>query len=105
MDETFTNGVAANGNGSGHDNGFSFSPDAATRLQPPVAPSLPELRAEIREILSGGPALAPEDASLLALMALHDAGIAAALAKLPERDGVGGATLALLARKYRGAID
>jgi hypothetical protein len=38
-------------------------------------------------------------------MALHDSGVGSALAKLPERDGVGGAALAMLVRKYRGVID
>jgi hypothetical protein len=110
MEETLTNGAAGNGSAAGHDTGFSFAaerikPAAGSRIQPPAIPSLPELRAEIRDILAGAPLLPPEDASLLAMMALHDAGIAATLAKLPERDGVGGATLAILARKYRGAID
>jgi hypothetical protein len=105
MEETRTNGTAGDGSGPTHDNGFSFAPAAAIRVRPPEPPSLPELRAEIRALLAEEPQPQPEDASLLALMALHDAGIAAALAKLPERDGIGGAALAALVRKYRGAID
>jgi hypothetical protein len=112
MEETrATNGAVGNGGGLGHDNGFSFAADLAVcappRMRPPAPepPSLPELRAEIIRLLADGPMLQPEDSSLLALMALHDTGVSSALAKLPERDGVGGAAVAALVRKYRGAID
>lgn len=113
MDDTrASNGAVGNGGDPGHDNGFSFETaarvdarDAAPRGRAPEPPALPELRAEITALLAARPALQPEDSSLLALMTLHDAGIAAALAKLPERDGIGGAALAALVRKYRGAID
>ncbi|HEY7608137.1 MAG TPA: hypothetical protein VIF14_02815 [Alphaproteobacteria bacterium] len=109
MDETRTNGAVANGSAPGHDTGYSFAPAAAPveamRAPPPAAPSLDDLRAEIRGLVAANPAPQPDDSSLLALMALHDPGIASTLAKLPERDGVGGAALALLVRKYRGAID
>ncbi len=112
MEDTRANtGAVGNGSGAGHDNGFAFETavhghaDGASRARPPAAPSLPELRAEISALLADKPALQPDDSSLLALMALHDAGIAATLAKLPERDGIGGAALAALVRKYRGAID
>jgi hypothetical protein len=110
MDETRNNGAVGNGGAPADGTGFAFSPARggaaeALRAQPPAAPSITELRAEIRELVAVNPAPQPEDAGLLALMALHDAGIAAALAMLPERNGVGGAVLAMLARKYRGAID
>jgi hypothetical protein len=109
-DTRAASGAVGNGGEPGHDNGYSFAADVAAgaaspRGRPPEAPSLPELRAEISAVLAGNPALQPEDSSLLALMALHDAGVAAALAKLPEREGIGGAALAALVRKYRGAID
>ncbi len=117
MDETLTpNAVGRNGSSPGHDTGFSYvdvvvpadaaaATAAAQRVRPPEPPSLPELRAEIGSLIATNPPLQPEDSSLLALMSLHDAGIAATLAKLPERDGVGGAALAALVRRYRGAID
>lgn len=111
MDDTrATSGAVGSGGGPQHDNGHSFAADLAAGAArpcglPPEAPALPELRAEISAVLAGNPALHAEDSSLLALMALHDAGIAAALAKLPERQGIGGAALAALVRKYRGAID
>lgn len=111
MEETLNTGVAAvNGGGPGHDTGFSFAAGPAAVGGAPCAlkpepPAPAELRAEIRDLIAANPALQPEDSSLLALMALHDPGIGAALAKLPERDGIGGATLAHLVRKYRGVID
>src|SRR6185503_4446798 len=106
MEETLSNAVVSNGNGLGHDNGFAYSvAGAPSRAAPPAAPSCSELRAELSDLVAAGPTLQPEDSSLLALMALHDAGIATALTKLPERDGAGGATVATLVRKYRGAID
>lgn len=115
MEETLNTSVAAaNGSGPAHDTGFSFATasvaaSATIAAAPcglkPELPSPAELQAEIRDILAAGPALQPEDSSLLALMALHDSGIGSALAKLPERDGLGGAVLALLVRKYRGVID
>jgi hypothetical protein len=111
MEETLTNGVvAANGSGLAHDTDFSFAASAAAVGAAPCAlkpepPSMAELRAEIHDLLVAGPALQAEDSSLLELMGLHDSGIASALTKLPERDGIGGATLALLVRKYRGVID
>lgn len=106
MDETRTSTAsAANGGGPAHDTGFAVAPPArpcARRLEPPPAP---ELRAEIRDLLAAKPAPQDGDAQLLGLMGLHDAGMGAALLKLPERDGAGGAALATLVRKYRGAID
>ena len=104
------NGAVGNDGGPEHDNGFAFAAGvaagaAAPRGRSPELPSPPELRAEIAALLAQNPPLQAEDSSLLTLMALHDAGIAATLAKLPERDGVGGAALAALVRKYRGAID
>jgi len=110
MEDTRTNGAVGTGGASGHDMGFSFTPAVAgpgeaPRAEPPAAPTPADLRAEIRDLIAANPAPQPDDASLLALMALHDAGIASALTKLPERDGVGGAALALLVRKYRGAVD
>ena len=104
------NGAVGNDGGPEHDNGFAFAAGvaagaAAPRGRPPEMPSPPELRAEIAALLAQNPPLQAEDSSLLALMALHDTGIAATLGKLPERDGVGGAALAALVRKYRGAID
>jgi hypothetical protein len=110
MEETQAiNGAVGNGGGPGHDNGFSFAAELAApappRLPPPEPPSLPELRAEVTRLLADSPLLQPEDSSLLALMALHDAGISSALATLPERDGIGGAAVAALVRKYRGSID
>lgn len=108
MEETRTNAVvAANGSGPAHDNGFSFAASAAAACgaPKPEPPPMAELRAEIRDLIAAGPVLQAEDSSLLELMGLHDPGIASALAKLPERDGIGGAALALLVRKYRGAID
>jgi hypothetical protein len=111
MEETLaTNGAVMNGSGPGHDRGFSFAAPAATeaalpRGRPPEAPSPPELRAEIAALIAAAPVPQAEDSSLLALMALHDSGIAAALGMLPERDGAGGAAVAALVRKYRGAID
>ena len=109
-DTRASSGAVGNVGGPGHDNGYAFAADvaagaAAPRGRPPEVPSLPELRAEISALLAQNTALQAEDSSLLALMALHDAGLAAALAKLPERDGIGGAALASLVRKYRGAID
>jgi len=104
-----TTGAVGSGGDAGHDNGFAF--EAAGQAPPgpraraPEGPTLPELRAEISALLADRPTFQPDDSSLLALMGLHDAGIAAALAKLPEREGVGGAALAALVRKYRGAID
>lgn len=106
MEETLTNAVVSNGSGLGHDNGFSYSvAGAPSRAAPPEAPSLSELRSEICDLVAASPTLQPDDSSLLALMALHDTGVASALTKLPERDGVGGATVATLVRKYRGGID
>ena len=107
-DSRAPNGAVANDGAPGHDNGFAAdvaAGAAAARGRPPETPSLPELRAEIAALIAQNPPLQAEDSSLLALMALHDAGIAATLAKLPDREGVGGATLAALVRKYRGAID
>jgi hypothetical protein len=111
MEETLTNGVAAaNGSAPAHDPDFSFATvsvaaTGANCAMKPEPPSAAEMRAEIRELLAANPVLQTEDSSLLALMAMHDNGIGSALAKLPEREGIGGATLALLVRKYRGAID
>jgi hypothetical protein len=111
MEETLNTGVAAvNGSGPGHDTGFSFAASAAAGgpalcALKPEPPSPADLQAEIRDVLAAGPALQPEDSSLLAMIAQHDSGVGSALAKLPEREGVGGATLALLVRKYRGVID
>lgn len=111
MEETLTNGVAAaNGSGPAHDTGFSYAASAAVLGAAPCAlkpepPAMAELRAEIREIIAASPVLQAEDSSLLELMGLHDPGIASALTKLPEREGIGGATLALLVRKYRGVVD
>ncbi|MFO0989749.1 MAG: hypothetical protein U1F37_20750 [Alphaproteobacteria bacterium] len=107
-DSRAPNGAVANDGAPGHDNGFAADVAAgagAARGRPPETPSPPELRAEIAALIAQNPPLQAEDSSLLALMALHDAGIAATLAKLPDREGVGGATLAALVRKYRGAID
>jgi hypothetical protein len=109
-DTRATNGVVGNGGMPAHDNGISFAAEvaagaAAPRGRPAAAPTPSELRAEIAALLQQSPPLQPEDSSLLALMGLHDAGIASALAKLPERDGIGGAALAALVRKYRGVID
>jgi hypothetical protein len=109
-DTRATSGAVGNDGGPQHDNGYAFAADVAAgaaspRGRPPEMPSPPELRAEISALIAQGPALGAEDSNLLAMMALHDAGIAAALAKLPERDGVGGAALAALVRKYRGVID
>src|SRR5258706_9714245 len=86
-------------NGAGHDSGYTFAPSAAP------APSGAELCAEIRDLLSARPAPGTEDAALLALMGQHDAAMGAALLTLPEREGVGGAVLAALVKKYRGGID
>jgi len=123
MENTLAKSVGGNGRGPGHDTGFSYAVDVATDTgvarvsavstavatvphgRPPEPPSLADLRAEITAVLATGPVRQPEDSSLLALMALHDTGIAAAVAMLPERDGAGGAVLAHLVRKYRGAID
>jgi hypothetical protein len=109
MDETLNTGVAAaNGSGPAHDTGFSFAATAvgaAPCALKPEPPTQAELQAEIRGLIAANPALQPEDSSLLGLMALHDSGLGAALAKLPEREGIGGATLAHLVRKYRGAVD
>lgn len=88
-----------NGAGPGHDSGYTFAPSAAP------APSGAELCAEIRDLLSARPSAGTEDAALLALMGQHDAGMGAALLTLPEREGVGGAVLAALVKKYRGGID
>ena len=106
--------AAVNGSGPGHDTGFSLSPTVAPAASPSVAangappaeaPAAPELRAEIRDLLASNPPLLPDDAELLALMGQHDAALGAALLKLPEREGAGGAVVAALARKYRGSID
>lgn len=106
MDQTRMSPAAAgNGGGLAHDTGFAVAPPArpcARALEPPAAP---ELRAEIRRMLAAGPAPQEGDAQLLGLMGLHDAGMGTALRKLPEREGAGGAVLAALVRKYRGAID
>jgi hypothetical protein len=108
-DTRATNGAVGNGGMPAHDNGFSFAAEvaagAAAPRGRPAAPTPPELQAEIAALLQQSPPLQPEDSSLLALMGLHDAGIASALAKLPERDGIGGAAVAALVRKYRGVID
>ena len=106
------NGVVGNGTDPGHDSGFAVAAageggahGASPRGRAPEPPALPALRAEITALLAQNPQLQPDDPKLLELMALHDTGVAAAVAKLPERDGVGGAALAALVRKYRGAID
>jgi hypothetical protein len=103
MTETFA-AAGANGSEPGHDTGYSFAPGERTR-EPQAAPSLAALRDEIRALLAGSPPFEPDDGSLLELMGRHDAALGAALLKLPEREGAGGAAVALLARKYRGAID
>jgi hypothetical protein len=99
--------AGANGAGPGHDTGFAFSPLQRTALQGPVcdAPGLVELKHEIAICVAADPAPAPGDAELLALMGQHDAAFGAALAKLPDREGTGGAVLAALVKKYRGGID
>lgn len=99
MPDTVINMPPRNGAGSGHDTGYDFAPGTS------AAPTMPELRIEIRDLIAARPSSAPDDATLLALMAQHDAGMGAALLKLPEREGVGGAVLATLVKKYRGAID
>ena len=109
-DTRASSGAVGNDGDPRHDNGYTFADQvaagvAAPRGRPPELPSPPELRAEISALLAQSPALEAEDSKLLAMMALHDAGIAAALGKLPDREGSGGATLAALVRKYRGAID
>lgn len=118
MPDTFSTMAAVNGSGPGHDTGFSFAPtvepaaspaaasnDARNGAPPAEPPSAPELLAEIHDLLASNPPLLPDDADLLALMAQHDAALGAALLKLPEREGAGGAAVASLARKYRGSID
>lgn len=97
MPDTVINMPPRNGAGPGHDTGFELAPGAA--------PSAAAFRAEIRDLVAARPTTAPDDAALLALMAQHDAGMGAALLKLPEREGIGGAVLAMLVKKYRGGID
>lgn len=109
-DTRASSGAVGNDGGPEHDNGYAFAAGVAAgaaspRGRPPEMPAPAELRAEIAALVAQGPVLEAEDSGLLAMMATHDAGIAAALAKLPERDGVGGAALAALVRKYRGVID
>jgi hypothetical protein len=105
MTETLSTS-AANRSDPGHDVGFSFSPLAeGARPLPATAPPVAELRTEIRGLLEDNPPFQPGDAALLALMGQHDAALGAALLKLPEREGAGGAAIAHLARKYRGAVD
>ncbi len=105
------NGVVGNGADPGHDNGAAYAAaddgalGATPRGRAPEPPALPELRAEIARLLSAKPELHPDDQKLLSLMTLHDTGVAGAVSKLPERDGIGGAVLAALVRKYRGTID
>src|SRR6185369_12684849 len=77
MEDTRTNGGVGTGGASGHDMGFSFTPAVAgpgeaPRAEPPAAPTPADLRAEIRDLIAANPAPQPDDASLLALMALHD---------------------------------
>jgi len=104
MPDTFSAVAAANGTGPAHDTGYSFTPPEAPRREA-APPTAAELREEIRDLLASNPPLLPDDAGLLVLMGQHDAPLGAALAKLPERDGMGGAAVAILARKYRGAVD
>jgi hypothetical protein len=64
-----------------------------------------DLRIKIRNCIESKPVYNDEAKALLQLMSSHDAGFAAALAKLPERQGIGGAVLAALLRQFKGGID
>ena len=97
MPDSVINLPPRNGAGAGLDSSFVDNPSDG--------PKLSELRAEIRELIGTRLASAPDDAALLSMMGQHDAALGAALQKLPERDGLGGAVLATLVKKYRGAID
>lgn len=97
MADSVINLPPRNGAGAGLDKAFGAALSDG--------PTLPELRAEIRDLIGARPTGAPEDAPLLAMMGQHDADFGAALDKLPEREGLGGAVLAALVKKYRGAID
>ncbi|MCW5772777.1 MAG: hypothetical protein KIT16_14125 [Rhodospirillaceae bacterium] len=68
-------------------------------------PAAEELRAQIRKCIESKPVYNEEAKGLLQLMATHDAGFAAAIAKLPERQGIGGAVVAQMLQRYRGSID
>ena len=68
-------------------------------------PSPEELRAEIRRRIEAKPSFTEETKALLQLMASHDATFAATLAKLPERQGIGGAVVASLLETYKTNVD
>lgn len=68
-------------------------------------PAGEELRAKIRQCIEAKPVYNEEAKALLQLMATHDAGFAAAIAKLPDRQGIGGAVVAAMLQQYKGSVD
>jgi len=64
-----------------------------------------ELRREIRQRLAAGPIVAGDEEATLRLLSAHDAAFADAVAKLPERNGRGGAILGALIRETGTAVD
>ena len=97
MPDTVINMPPRTAGGSARDTGLAEAPSAG--------PGMSELRSEIRDLIEARTTGTPDDTALLAMMGQHDAALGKALQHLPEREGLGGAILAALAKKYRGRID